>query len=83
MQFVFLPDVSRLPLYFVNYFVYEIAASLALSNAQKPEYFGVLEQKRVTTQAMAMAIDAQNRPTEEFTNFPVLTSRESGGQTFL
>jgi len=75
MEYVFQPDPSLLPSYFVSYFVYEIAAYLALSNAQKPEYFNVLETRRVSSQAMAVASDAQNRPNSSQIDFPVLTNR--------
>jgi hypothetical protein len=75
MEYVFQPDISLLPPYFVNYFVFEIAAYLALSNAQKPEYYNVLEAKRIALQGSAAASDAQNRPNNTFANFPVLTNR--------
>lgn len=79
MEYMFVPDVSRLSPSFVNYFVYEIAAYLALSSAQKPEYFSVLENKRVQMLAMASAVDAQNRPNYSQVNFPVLSNRYIGG----
>jgi hypothetical protein len=72
MEYVFQPDVSRLPYYFIDYFVYELASYLALSNAQKPEYFNVLEQKRNTQLAIASAIDSQNRPQRTQVHFPML-----------
>jgi len=83
MEYVFQPDPSLLPSYFVSYFVYEIAAYLALSNAQKPEYFSVLEQRRVSALAMAAASDAQNRPNSSQVDFPVLSNRTASQFTSI
>lgn len=79
MEYVFQPDVSHLPAHFVDYFVYEIAAYLALSNAQSAPFFSVLEGKRVQMQAMAHAIETQNRPQFSQVSFPVLNNRFIGG----
>ncbi len=79
MEYVFQPDVSHLPAHFINYFVYEIAAFLALSNAQKPDYYSVLENKRTQMQAMANAIETQNRPQFSQVDIPVLNNRYIGG----
>jgi len=79
MEYAFLPDVSFLPGYFINYFIYEIAATLALSNAQKPDYYNVLEAKRITQLAIAAATDAQNRPQFSQVNIPMLSRRNITG----
>lgn len=79
MEYTYLVDPAHLPAHFVNYFVYEIAAYLALSNAQKPEFYSVLEQKRITQLAMASATDAKNRPNFSQVDFPVLSNRYIGG----
>ena len=79
MEYVFQPSVSKLPPYFVHYFTFEIAAYLALSNAQKPEYYNLLETKRTQALAMASAIDTQNRPNFSQMTFPVLANRNSYG----
>jgi hypothetical protein len=79
MQFIYQPDVSALPPWFVNYFVFEIAAYLALSNAEKTEYYSALESKRVQMQALAMGVDTQNRPQFTQVDFPVLGNRYIGG----
>lgn len=81
MEYAFVPDVSKLPPLFVNYFVFEIAAFLALSNAEKPEYFTTLEAKRIQMQGMAAAAEAQNRPNYIQVDIPVLTNRMVG--TFI
>lgn len=79
MEFAFQPNEAELTPSFVNYFVYEIAAYLALSNAQKPEYYATLEQKRITALAMAAATDAANRPNFSQIIFPALAQRHIGG----
>lgn len=79
MEYVFQPDVSRLPAHFVDYFVYEIAAYLALSNAEQMGYYQLLEKKRVSMQAMANAIETQNRPNFSQVSFPVLDNRYVSG----
>lgn len=78
MEYIFQPDVSKLPAYFVNYFVTEIAAYLALSNAQRPDYYAPLESKRQAAFAMCAAIEAQNRPQFSQYTFPVLNNRYLG-----
>jgi len=75
LEYVYQPDATVLPSRFVEYFVYEIAAYLALSNAQRPDYYNVLEAKRQQSFAMAAAIEAQNRPNYSQASFPVLDSR--------
>ena len=72
MEYLFLPDISRLPAWFVNYFVYEIAAYLALSNAQKADYYQALETKKNNEMAIAMGVDAKNRPNYTMKFFPML-----------
>lgn len=79
MEYAFQPDISELPQLFINYFIYEIASFLALSNAQKPSYYNVLEAKRITQLAMAAATDAQNRPNFSQVTFPVLNKRNITG----
>lgn len=72
MEHIFQPDVSRLPPWFNHYFILELAAYLALSNAQKAEFYNPIESKRVDQMAIAMGIDAQNRPNFSQANFPVI-----------
>ncbi len=79
MEYAFLPAIEQLPPWFVNYFIYEIATFLALSNAQKMEYYSSLEAKRITQLAMAAATDAQNRPQFSQVDIPVLNKRNITG----
>lgn len=78
MEYVFQPDISKLPPHFVQYFVYEIAAYLALSSAQRPDFYAPLEAKRTTAYAMCAAVEAQNRPQFTQATFPVLNNRMLG-----
>ena len=79
MEYAFLPDVSQLPAWFVAYFIYEIASFLALSSAQKPDYFSAIESKKNIAWAIAAAADAQNRPQFSQVVFPVLNNRFISG----
>lgn len=79
MEYVYMPDISHLPPHFTDYFTYEISAFLALSNAQKADYYSVLEAKRVKMQAMSNAIETQNRPNFSQATFPVLDNRYVSG----
>lgn len=75
MEYVFVPEAQFLPARFVEYFVYEIATYMSLSNAQRPDYYQVLEAKRQQAFAMAAASEAQNRPQFTQATFPVLDKR--------
>lgn len=81
MEYLFVPDISRLPAWFTKYFAIEIASWLCLTNAQKADYYNVIEAKRQKEIGIAMAIDAQNRPSNSLATFPVLQStlRAPGG----
>ena len=78
MEYTFTPDIEKLPAHFVQYFVYEIAAYLALSSAQQTAFYSVLEAKRTSSYAMCAAIEAQNRPQFSQFSFPVLNNRNLG-----
>lgn len=79
MEYAYLPAISQMPAYFINYFIYEIACFLALSSAQKPDYFASLEGKRTLQLAIAAATDCQNRPQFSQVNIPVLNNRNITG----
>jgi hypothetical protein len=78
MEYIFQPDISKLPNHFIQYFIYEIAAYLALSSAQRPDFYTPLEAKRVSAYAMCAAVEAQNRPQFTQATFPVLNNRNLG-----
>ena len=79
MEYAFLPDVAQLTATFINYFVYEIACYLMLSNAQKPDYFDALLKQKNIQWAIAAATDAQNRPQFTQVDIPVLNKRQITG----
>tara|TARA_R110000850_G_scaffold212078_3_gene337823 strand:+ start:52 stop:708 length:657 start_codon:yes stop_codon:yes gene_type:complete len=81
MEYIFLPDVSLFPAHFVDYFTYEISTALALSNAQKAEYYPLLNSQRIQQQGLAMAIEAQNRPNFHQADIPVLNQRNVSSYT--
>lgn len=75
MEYVFAPLIVNVPNYFWKYFVYEIAAYLALSSAQETQYYQVLEAKRGIQFAIACAVDANNRPQTPIQSAPMITNR--------
>lgn len=79
MEFAYLPEIATLPAYFINYFIYEIACFLALSSAQKPDYFSALLAQKNVQWAIAAATDAQNRPQFVQWEIPMLTKRNITG----
>jgi hypothetical protein len=79
MEYAFLPDIAQIPAVFINYFIYELASFLALSNAQKVDYYAALESKRILQLAIAAATDAQNRPQFSQVDIPVLNRRNITG----
>jgi len=79
MEYAFLPEIAQLPAYFINYFIYEIAAMLCLTTAQKPDYFNAIEAKKNVQWAIAAATDAQNRPQYYEWEIPMLVKRNITG----
>ena len=75
LEYTFLPVVVNLPDYFTQYFILELATYLSLSNAQYLQYFQILEPKRQTELAQALAADCQNRPQTPLQSMPMLTRR--------
>lgn len=79
IEYVFQPEPNEFPPRFVPLVVYTIAAYLALSNAQRPDYAAWLAQQAQNKYAMAAASEAQNRPNFSQVLFPVLANRNIGG----
>jgi hypothetical protein len=79
MEFAYLPALATIPALFISYFIYEIACFLALSSAQKPEYFTALKAERDLKCAIASASDASNRPQFVKWEIPMLTNRNITG----
>ena len=79
MEYAFLPSIAQLTATFINYFIYEIAAFLSLSSAQKPDYYKALMTQKDIQWAIAAAADAQNRPQFVDVQIPMLTKRNITG----
>lgn len=79
IEYLFQPSEALFPQYFSVLMSLEVAAYLAMSNAEKTEYYSAIEQRRINAMAMAAAIDNQNRPNFSLANFPVITDRNIGG----
>ena len=69
----------ELPAYFCNFFINEIAAWLAASSAQNPQLTSLIQQDAINLRSMALALDAQNRPSQGIMSAPIITSREGFG----
>lgn len=83
-EYIFRPAIGLLPDYFCHYFAYEIAIYLALSSAQKPEYYPVLKAERDYLFSVAAATDAQSRPATGLKSAPAIQNRfvSSGWSSF-
>lgn len=79
MEYAFQPELNQIPMHFWNYFIYEVACFLMLSNAQKPDYAAFLANERNRQWAIAAGTDAQNRPQSSQVSIPVLNNRFIGG----
>lgn len=75
IEYQFLPLVQFLPDYFNEYFAYELAAYLSLTNAQSVNYFSVLRPRADYLLGTALAADAQNRPQTPIQSAPMITRR--------
>lgn len=79
MEYVYQVDVSHFPAYFSDYFSTVIAEYLALTNAEKTDYYAALKQQRIQLEAVANALETQNRPNFSQQLFPVLDNRYISG----
>ncbi len=77
MEHTFYVEPTNLPATFAHYFSFEIAAYLALSNAQKPDYYAALLKARDMQLAIALGVDTNSRPNFSQIQFPVISKRDS------
>ena len=75
IEYIFKPDVSRLPPYFCRYLAYKIADTLALSNAQNSSFKNAINRDLGIIYAEALAADAKNRPQTNLASQPIITNR--------
>jgi hypothetical protein len=68
-----------LPGYFYMYFISQIAAWLAPGNAQNPQLYSLLQDEANDLRKLALAVDAQNRPSKGIVSAPIIDSRFCGG----
>jgi hypothetical protein len=79
MEYIFKPDESKFPNHFQRVIAFAIASELALSNAEKVDYYSALQNGYNKVLAEAAAIEAQNRPNFYMQDFPMLTKRFIAG----
>lgn len=75
LEYQFLPLIQNLPPYFTRALYYEIAAELALVNAQSVQYYQPLQARADYLWQCAQAKDAQNRPQTQLQNAPMISRR--------
>lgn len=68
-------DAAQLPMYFVHYFVYELALYLCLASADSVAFYNALKPERDYLLSLAQANDAQNRPGTGLVSEPVISNR--------
>jgi hypothetical protein len=78
MEYCYLPQITALPDWFTQYLIWEVAAQLALSNAQNAQYAPFCIAQRDIELAKAMAADAQNRPQTPLASSPIISNRFVG-----
>lgn len=83
MEHTFYVEPTNLPATFAHYFSLEIAAYLALSNAQKADFYTVLVRARDQQLAIALGVDTNSRPNFSQIQFPVISKRDSGQNGLL
>ena len=75
LEYQFVPVIQNIPDYFLEYFIYEIATYLALSNAQSVQYASYLQPQVAVKMAQALAADSQNRPQTPLQSKPMISRR--------
>ena len=78
MEYRFLPLVTHLPSYFVNYFAMVLAQRFANSVAADGSLSDQLEKKVVDMRGQALFIDSQNHPTPSIVSKPLINARSNG-----
>jgi len=61
-EYRFLPKVTALPLYFVDYFAHALASDYANPITNNDKYIVILERKTIQEKALALSTDAQQHP---------------------
>jgi hypothetical protein len=75
LEYRFLPDVTRLPAYFVNWFVIELAAWFANAVCEDDNLAKSLRQEALTMLGEALFNDSQSHPIPAMMNNPLIQCR--------
>ena len=78
-DYVYKPDATELPAYFVQAIQYKLAADFAISITNDTQKNALYEQKYDREVKIAMAADAKNHPPEQIVDQPFTSVRLFGG----
>jgi hypothetical protein len=78
LEYVFQPNITKVPNYFWEYFACKLGAYLALSSAVNPQISTYLDGQAAMKKFEAMAIDAKNRPQSPIADAPIIANRFIG-----
>lgn len=78
LEYRFLPEVTRLPAYFVHYLALRIAAWFADAVCEDAKLSAKLEAEALTQLGQALFTDAQSHPTRAMNNNPIIEVRNDG-----
>lgn len=70
IEYRFLPDVTLLPAYFVQYFMTKLAEVLSIAVAENKDYFTAMQKQAAIWLPQALSADAQAHPNQSTVNNP-------------
>jgi hypothetical protein len=79
VEYRFLPVVTALPLYFVDYLAYALAYDYANPITNNDKYIMLIRDKVKEEKAIAMSTDAQQHPNRGILDMPYISVRGGGG----
>lgn len=82
LEYRFLPAVTLLPDYFVEYLTYELAANLGLSGAASESLYTKLVEKANKRRREATATDAKSHPNTAIISNPIIDARFDGNYRY-
>lgn len=78
IEYRFLPDISKLPAHFVEYFIWELAASMSLTGSSSESLYKTLALKANDLRIQATAADSQSHPNQAIVSHPFAEVRGGG-----
>lgn len=75
IEYRFLPEVTALPSYFVEFFTYLLAENYATSISNQEHYIQIMSQKARLSLSEALAADSQSHPNEGIKHYPYINVR--------